>query len=323
MFVNINYVLPVYFTTIYENIIFSAIFDIKCSILANFLEKSGKNITFFFDYLFPFEIKEKTTNIGNPLSVVTPEQMKHIRPAAIKAAAVDPHYGHSPIDWPHWKQLSKDILKPAPGFREKYRVENLFDRIIIGYISKSMLENPDLITVLPYETSHYYKGVPYERIYPYSPEERTYYHKPLGSIERRLSTSPLIPGQDRDVIRIFGMESVTYKLNFYWLETEQAEIENKIIEYCPRVVQNNVVFPERPYPYFILVVKFACKYAYEDGIIIDGNALTNWRENDEYFKYFCSEILYKYLIRAIKDTDLAMAPPVHLRDHVPKGYKCW
>lgn len=106
-------------------------------------------------------------------------------------------------------------MKPAPGFREKYRIENLFDRIIIGYISKPMLENPDLITVPAYETSYYYKGVPFERINPYSAEEKTYYHKPLGSIERRLSTSPLIPGQDRDVIRIFGMESTTYKLTFY------------------------------------------------------------------------------------------------------------
>lgn len=89
---HLNLLFPQFIVKGYEAIIFSPIWDIKLSILSNFLEKSGKNMLFFFDYLFPVEIKEKTINLGNPMSVVTPEQMKNLKPA------VDPHYGHSPID---------------------------------------------------------------------------------------------------------------------------------------------------------------------------------------------------------------------------------
>jgi len=94
----------------------------------------------------------------------------------------DPHYGHSPLDHEHYKKVRDESYKPAKGFRYKMRIENLIDNIIVGYIYKPALTNPDLISQLPvYEERCFFRGVPYDRVRVTRDFERTFYaYEPLG-----------------------------------------------------------------------------------------------------------------------------------------------
>jgi len=315
---NIDYFLipPIYFFYDMLNVLDSTIL----SGFSRTLQAGGHFYSNLSEKLFPSNLSSLESPLSSVVSVInTTATNNYIEPT-------DPHYGHHPLDHKYWKNVYLESIKPEKGYRYQMRVESLFDNIIVGYINKQYLLHPETIPLgTLYEHQKYYKGVPYEFIRPFSATEWHYFHQPIGYHDRRSLADPTyVPGQNRDVIRLYGCYSEFYKLDFLWLETDQIAIEKLLIKYCPRVTMNDVVYPDRTHPYFILVFKVVCKLAVLDGYVIDNVALTNWSDNEEYFKYFCEEIFEKYYIKAIRETELIMDPGKRMTLHVKRGeYKCW
>lgn len=292
---------------------------LKFGFFENFLYIGGIKINSWLDYLYPAAI----SNINSPLSVVNPTQI------SIATPPVDPHYGHHPLDHRYWKEVAENMIKAPEGCRKMFRLEIFYNSMVMGYIDKRALLNPDLIASLPHYDIHCtFRGVPYDKIEIRGLTPRNYAYQPIGSVDvRRLDDPSYTPGQNRDIIRLYGMDSSYWNFKFLWLETELPLLEQKIVEYVPRLRQNHLIYPDRASPFFVSIVRFCIKLAIihkeEYNFILDGDALTNWKENEEYFKYFCENIVEKYYMSARYETEEMMNPPRHKWPDVPKGYKCW